>query len=423
MLKWTDKQREYLEKAVHRWNFKVGAVRSGKTFQDKEDIIPRRIRERTGKDGLVVIIGVTEATVERNVLRPMRDKFGIELVGNISKNKVILFGEECYALGAEKISQVSKIQGASFKYVYGDEVAKWKKEVFDMVKSRLDQDYSCFDGTCNPEQKKHWLKEFLDSDADIYQQHYTIDDNTFLSTVFKENLKKEYKGTVLYNRYILGLWCNAEGLIYTTFANNSQKYIWTKKKKDKYDLPDGYTIIGIDYGGTKSGQAFVATRISYDFTKVIALASERHTGDIDPDKLKELELQFILKVMFKYDLNVDDIFPDNEESVLIRGLRNACEQKGIYATVRGCKKEPVNNRIDCERTMIAYGMFFYIEEECETLVEALENALWSDKPDEEGKDQRLDDFTTDIDTLDAFEYSFERYITQINDVVEMRRET
>lgn len=423
MLKWTDKQREYLEKAVHRWNFKVGAVRSGKTFQDKEDIIPRRIRERTGKDGLVVIIGVTEATVERNVLRPMRDKFGIELVGNISKNKVILFGEECYALGAEKISQVSKIQGASFKYVYGDEVAKWKKEVFDMVKSRLDQDYSCFDGTCNPEQKKHWLKEFLDSDADIYQQHYTIDDNTFLSTVFKENLKKEYKGTVLYNRYILGLWCNAEGLIYTTFANNPQKYIWTKKKKDKYDLPDGYTIIGIDYGGTKSGQAFVATRISYDFTKVIALASERHTGDIDPDKLKELELQFILKVMFKYDLNVDDIFPDNEESVLIRGLRNACEQKGIYATVRGCKKEPVNNRIDCERTMIAYGMFFYIEEECETLVEALENALWSDKPDEEGKDQRLDDFTTDIDTLDAFEYSFERYITQINDVVEMRRET
>lgn len=422
MLKWTDKQREYLEKSTHRWNFKVGAVRSGKTFQDKEDMIPRRIRERAGKDGLVVIIGVTEATVERNVLRPMRDKFGAELVGNISKNKVWLFGEECYALGAEKVNQVSKIQGASFKYVYGDEVAKWNKEVFDMVKSRLDQDYSCFDGTCNPEQKKHWLKEFLDSDADIYIQHYTIDDNTFLSQVFKENLKKEYKGTVLYNRYILGLWCNAEGLIYRTFADNPKKYIWTKKKKDKYILPEGYTIIGIDYGGTKSGQAFVATRISYDFSRIIVLASEKHTGDIDPDKLKELEIQFALKVMYKYDTEIDYIFPDNEETVLIRGLRNACEQKGIYATVRGSNKEPVNDRIDCERTMIAYGMFFYIEEENTTLVEALESALWSDKPKKEGKDERLDDFTTDIDTLDAFEYSFERYITQINDVVEMRRE-
>lgn len=428
MLKWTDKQREYLQKATHRWNFKIGAVRSGKTFQDKEDIIARRIRQRKGLDGLVVLIGVTEATIERNVLRPMRDKFGSELVGNISKNKVWLFGEECYALGAEKITQVSKIQGASFKYVYGDEVAKWKKEVFDMVKSRLDQDYSLFDGTCNPEQKNHWLKEFLDSDADIYIQHYTIDDNTFLSKTFIENLKKEYKGTVLYNRYILGLWCNAEGLIYRTFADNPKKYIWTKKKKDnngneteKYDLPPGYTIIGIDYGGTKSGQAFVATRISYDFTKVIALATERHFGDIDPDKLEELELNFILKVMYKYDLTVDDIFPDNEETVLIRGLRNACERKGIYATVRGSKKVPVNNRIDCERTIIAYGIFYYIKEECETLVEALESALWSDKPGKDNKDERLDDFTTDIDSLDAFEYTFERYIPQITDVVEMRR--
>ena len=68
----------------------------------------------------------------------MRDKF--ELIGRIGQNKVMLFGEECYALGAEKVNQVSKIQGASFKYVYGDEVAKWHKDVFDMIKSRLDQD-------------------------------------------------------------------------------------------------------------------------------------------------------------------------------------------------------------------------------------------------------------------------------------------
>lgn len=424
MLRWTIKQREYLDNANHRWNFKVGAVRSGKTFQDKEDMIPRRIRERAGKDGLVVIIGVTEATVERNVLRPMRDKFGSDLVGTISKNKVWLFGEECYALGAEKVTQVAKIQGASFKYVYGDEVAKWNKEVFDMVKSRLDQEYSCFDGTCNPEQKTHWLKEFLDSDADIYIQHYTIDDNTFLSPVFKENLKKEYAGSVLYNRYILGLWCNAEGLIYMTFANNPEKYQWKKKKEktEEWDLPEGYTIIGIDYGGTKSGQAFVCLRISYDFRYVIALGSEKHFGDIDPDKLEDLQIRFALKMMNKYDCDIDYMFPDNEESVLIRGLRNRAIQEGITATIRGSKKESVNDRIDCERMMISYQLFYYIPGECDTLVEALETALWSDKPSKENKDERLDDFTTDIDTLDAFEYAFERYMRQITDVVERRRE-
>lgn len=416
---WTKKQKEYGLNANHRWNVKLGAVRSGKTFQDKEDIIPRRIRERAGKDGLVFIIGVTEATIERNVLRPMRDKFGNNLVGTINKNKVWLFGEECYCLGAEKINQVAKIQGASIKYLYGDEVVKWNKEVFDMIKSRLDQSYSCADLTGNPEQKTHWFKEFIESDADIYLQHYTIDDNDFLSIDFKENLKKEYEGTVLYNRYILGQWCNAEGLIYKRFADNPQKYKWIKRKENgDYDLPQGYTIIGIDYGGNKSGQAFVCTRISYDFKYVIALGSEKHMGDIDPDKLEELQIEFAKKMMYKYNCDIDYMLPDNEEVVLIRGLKRAVETNNLNTLVRGCVKEPINDRIDCGRTMIAYDIFYYIEKECDTLVEAISSALWDS---EKNEDTRLDDFTTDIDTIDAWEYSWCRYMKKINDMVERRR--
>lgn len=416
---WTKKQKEYGLNANHRWNVKLGAVRSGKTFQDKEDIIPRRIRERAGKDGLVFIIGVTEATIERNVLRPMRDKFGNNLVGIINKNKVWLFGEECYCLGAEKINQVAKIQGASIKYLYGDEVVKWNKEVFDMIKSRLDQPYSCADLTGNPEQKTHWFKEFIESDADIYVQHYTIDDNDFLSIEFKENLKKEYEGTVLYNRYILGQWCNAEGLIYKRFADNPQKYKWTKKKENgEYDLPQGYTIIGIDYGGNKSGQAFVCTRISYDFKYVIALGSEKHMGDIDPDKLEQLQIEFAKKMMYKYNCDIDYMLPDNEEVVLIRGLRRAVETNNLNTLVRGCVKEPINDRIDCGRTMIAYDIFYYIEEECDTLVEAISSALWDS---EKNEDTRLDDFTTDIDTIDAWEYSWCKFIRKINDMIERKR--
>lgn len=416
---WTKKQKEYGLNANHRWNVKLGAVRSGKTFQDKEDIIPRRIRERAGKDGLVFIIGVTEATIERNVLRPMRDKFGNNLVGIINKNKVWLFGEECYCLGAEKINQVAKIQGASIKYLYGDEVVKWNKEVFDMIKSRLDQSYSCADLTGNPEQKTHWFKEFIESDADIYLQHYTIDDNDFLSIEFKENLKKEYEGTVLYNRYILGQWCNAEGLIYKRFADNPQKYKWDKKNDNgEYDLPQGYTIIGIDYGGNKSGQAFVCTRISYDFKYVIALGSEKHMGDIDPDKLEQLQIEFAKKMMYKYNCDIDYMLPDNEEVVLIRGLRRAVETSNLNTLVRGCVKEPINDRIDCGRTMIAYDIFYYIEEECDTLVEAISSALWDS---EKNEDTRLDDFTTDIDTIDAWEYSWCKFIRKINDMIERKR--
>lgn len=420
MLTWTNKQKEYGLNATHRWNVKVGAVRSGKTFQDKEDIIPRRIRERIGLDGLVVLVGVTKSTIERNVLRPMRDKFGSGLVGTINnENKVKLFGEECYALGAEKISQVSKIQGVSIKYLYGDEVVKWAKEVFDMLKSRLDKEYSTADLTGNPEQKTHWFKDFLESEADIYCQEYTIFDNSFLPKVFVDNLCKEYEGTVLYNRYIMGQWCNAEGLIYTRFANEPTKYIWDKKKPNgEYDLPHGITAIGIDYGGTKSGQAFVCTRISEDYKNVIVLGSERHMGDIDPDDLERLEIEFAKKMMYKYNCDIDYILPDNEEVVLIRGLRRRVEQLNWPTIVRGCNKEPINDRIDCGRTMISYGILFYIQEECKTFVEALSSALWDDKAKE---DTRLDDFTTDIDTIDAFEYSWCRFIRHINDRINRRR--
>ncbi len=354
-------------------------------------------------------------------MQPLREIYGKELITSInSQNIAYLFGEEVYCLGCEKANQVSKIQGTSIKYAYGDEVAKWHQEVFIMIQASLDKPYSCFDGSLNPEAKTHWLKtDFLDvieeKELDVYVQNYTIFDNPFLSKEFVDNLCKEYEGTVFYNRLILGQWCNAEGLIYKRFADNPKKYIWDKEKK----LPEGYTIIGIDYGGNKSGQAFVCTRISYDFKNIIVLGSEKHLGDIDPDDLFELEVEFVKRMEFKYKCKVDYIFPDNEEVVLIRGLRNDAPSRGIEATVRGCIKEPINDRIDLERTIIAYDMFWYIDGECNTLVEALCGAVWDDKAKE---DERLDDFTSDIDTMDAFEYSFTRYMKQINDVIERKRE-
>lgn len=383
-------------------------------------MIPKRIIERKGKDGLNVIFGVSKGTIERNVLQPLREIYGNELITAInSQNIAYLFGEEVYCLGCEKANQVSKIQGTSIKYAYGDEIAKWCQDVFIMIQGSLDKPYSCFDGALNPESNTHWFKvDFLDTieekRIDAYVQSYTIFDNPFLSKEFIDNLCKEYEGTVYYNRLILGQWCNAEGLIYKRFADNPKKYIWDKNKP----LPQGYTIIGIDYGGNKSGQAFVCTRISYDYKTIIALGSEKHMGDIDPDDLFELEIEFAKKMEYKYNCNIDYIFPDNEEVVLIRGLRRGAPERGLNALVRGCIKEPINDRIDLFRTMLAYDMFWYIEEECKTLVEAISSALW----DEDAKeDTRLDDFTSDIDTMDAFEYSWTKFMRQINDVTERKR--
>lgn len=236
----TPKQIEFVREGHHRWNFKGGATRSGKTYLDFKWVIPTRIRERAGKDGLAVILGVTKSTIERNVLEPMRALYGDELVGAISSdNTARIFGERCYCLGAEKVSQVSKLRGSSIKYAYGDEVADWSADVFELLKSRLDKPWSCFDGTYNPQGPNHWLKAFLESGADIFSQRYTIFDNPFLPPEFVDNLCQEYAGTVYYQRYILGEWALAEGLIYPMYQDAVAEP--PEGEPSKY-------VLSIDYG-------------------------------------------------------------------------------------------------------------------------------------------------------------------------------
>lgn len=414
------KQVEYINNANHRWNGKVGATQCGKTYVDTLFVIPNRIIERIGKKGLNFIVGVSKETITRNIIEPLQEIYGNKAITDInSKNVSTMFGEKVYCLGADNVGRVAKFRGARAKYIYIDEVYDINKEVFELLKSRLSFEYSVCDFAGNPQSPTHYVEEFINSDVDIYLQRYTIFDNPFLPKVYVDNLCKEYEGTVYYNRYILGQAANAEGLIYTRFANEPTKYAYTKKRLDgTYDLPSGITVIGIDYGGTKSGQAFVCTRISSDFKQVIVLGSEKHMGDIDPDDLEELEIEFSKKMMYKYNCDIDYMLPDNEEVVLIRGLKRRVQEEGWNTIVRGCVKEPINDRIDCGRTMISYGILSYIEEECKIFVDALSSALWDDDAKE---DTRLDDFTTDIDTIDAWEYSWCRFMKQINDMINRRR--
>lgn len=247
------KQNEFILQAHNRWNLKVGAVRSGKSFVDVVYTVPARLREGHGKEGLNVILGVSRETIERNVLQPMRERYTDRLIGNInSRNIVKICGEDVYCLGAEKISQVAKIQGSSIKYCYGDEIAKWNQEVFAMLQSRLDKPYSCFDGACNPEYPNHWLKAFIDrDDIDLYLQKYTIFDNPFLPRDFVDNLCTEYAGTVYYQRYILGEWALAEGLIYPMY----QEAIQSPPDEDASEY-----CLSIDYGTMNAFAALLWAR-------------------------------------------------------------------------------------------------------------------------------------------------------------------
>ena len=408
----TEKQKEFIRNAIHRYNLKIGARRCGKTYLDILFTIPNRLLERKGLDGLNVIFGVSKGTIERNVLQPLREIYGKDLVGFInSQNIAILFEQEVYCLGTEKISQVSKIQGTSIKYAYGDEMAKWNKEVFIMIQGSLDKPYSCLDGALNPENKNHWLKkDFLDvieeKGLDVYTQYYTIFDNPFLPKDFVENLCKEYQGTVYYNRLILGQWCDAEGLIFQQIANDYKRYITTTVQLNSV------ISIGIDWGGNKSKHSITATKISRDFSNVQVLkASTMKATGTNTKQVFRWIINFIKEIQDKYG-TVSFIFADSAEQVLNNSLNGELRANKINLIVQDSLKIEIKNRIELWNRLLNLDKMNFIENQCQSLIEALQTALY----DEKAKDDRwIDDGeTSDIDSLDSFNYSFELWAEEIS---------
>ena len=379
-LKMTNKQNQYIREADARWNLKIGAVRSGKSFVDVACIIPTRIRERAGKPGLTVIMGVSKGTIERNVLQPMREIYTVELVGTINnENMAQVFGETVYCLGAEKMSQVAKILGSSIKYCYGDEIAKWNKEVFEVLKSRLDKEYSCFDGACNPESPNHWLKEFIDDpDLDAYIQQYQIFDNVFLPKSYVDNLCKEYAGTVYYDRYILGEWALAEGLIYPMYKDALVDSL--------PDMPVTDVCVSIDYGTMNAFAAILwAKRGAVWYAEREYYYSGRETGvqKTDAEYAQDLE-KWIADVWEQrkttaysaYSLNKIETIIDPSAASFIALLK-----KSEWAKVRSANNAVLDGIRDTA-VALQTGKVKILRPACPNWIKEAGGYVWDDTVDE-----------------------------------------
>lgn len=365
--RFSPKQIEYWKNANHRWNFKTGATRAGKTYIDYW-MIMRRIRERVGKPGLTVILGVTKSTIERNILEPMRNIYGDKMVGTINnENKCRLFGEMVYCLGAEKVSQVSKVRGSSIKYCYGDEVAEWNEEVFELLKSRLDTADSCFDGALNPQGPNHWLKAFLDdTELDLYCQKYTIFDNPFLPKKFVQDLCKEYSGSVYYKRYILGEWALAEGLVYPMFR---------REKHINHDVPEYHPnsqyFVTIDYGTVnpfavglfefRGKRSIMIKELHYD---------GRRDGRVDNEAYYKMMCAMIGELPIQY------ILVDPSAAGFIETVR-----KYAKYIVKGADNDVLNGIQEVTK-YLNYGLL-EIHESCVETIKEFESYAWDDDSNED----------------------------------------
>ena len=286
----SEKQAAYVREAHHRWNLAIGAVRSGKSHMAIRYTIPDRILARRHKKGINLILGATRENIERNVLEPMRSMWGDKFVSDINtRNWATLFGEKVYCLGAENRGQVSKLRGSEVKFCYCDEICDINEEVFELLKSRLSLPYSECHGAANPAGPNHYVKKFIDTadrGVDLYVQHYTIYDNPFLPRTYVDSLEAEYAGTVYFDRYILGLWAQAEGLIYPMYKDALEERFegertdyrlsvdygtqnpfaalkWVKDKEGIWHVVDCYYYSGREEGHQKTDADYVRDLVAF----------------------------------------------------------------------------------------------------------------------------------------------------------------
>lgn len=392
-----------------------GAVRSGKTISMAPSFVMWAMEKYDECD--FAICGKTIGSLNRNVINTLKKQLHslkYKYEHKRSENLIIVSKNGktnyFYLFGGKDEASQDLIQGMTLAGIFFDEVALMPQSFVEQGIARLSVEGAKFWFNCNPKNPNHWFKlEYIDKikEKNILYLHFTMDDNLTLSEAVKERYKRMFVG-VFYKRNILGLWVTAEGSIYTVYSNNKEAYY---TETPDYDIIQ----IGIDFGGNGSAHTFVASGIKNNYSKLTALMSERieATGMTPQQLYKAIDL-FIERVQNKYG-QVSTIYPDSAEQTLINGIKTMVSIKYPHITIRNSIKNEIIDRIRCTTSLMASFKFF-MTHDCKTLELAFENAVYSDKPKEQGKDERLDDGTSDIDTLDAFEYSWERYLRQYSRV-------
>lgn len=381
-----------------------GAIRSGKTVSMALSFVIWAMESFNGEQ--FGMCGKTIGSFRRNVLKPLKRMLpgrGYKVIEHRADNYVEIHkGEtvnEFYIFGGKDESSQDLIQGITLAGVFFDEVALMPQSFVEQATGRCSVPGSTFWFNCNPGNPAHYFKtEWIDKceQKHLLYLHFTMDDNLSLTERVKERYRSIYKG-VFFKRFILGLWVPAEGAVYPRFAEHPEEFIL-------YLAPQIQTaVIGVDFGGGRSGHAFQCVGYTARMGKMVILEEYYNKDALDPARLERAFIDFVKLCQNKYP--VFDCYCDSAENTLINGLINAVARERVNINIMQAAKKPINDRIHCACWLMGARRFFVMDH-CRISIEAYQAAVYDSKKPTE--DVRLDDGTTNIDTLDATEYCYER---------------
>lgn len=223
-----------------------GSVRSGKTVAMSVGFL---LWAMTTFDGCkFALCGKTIEALRRNVVSLIPGLMdGIMRVQERrSDNTMTVWGfghvNTFYLFGGRDESSYTLIQGMTLAGVLFDEVALMPRSFVEQALARCSISGSRYWFNCNPEGSSHWFYREWILKAEVHNVlhlHFTMADNLALDPAVRARYETMYTG-VFYQRYILGLWVIAEGLVYPNF--DATRHVVQEVPQE------GLYYISVDYG-------------------------------------------------------------------------------------------------------------------------------------------------------------------------------
>lgn len=377
--------RIWQKKKLKRINLLEGSVSSGKTWISL--VLWGFWAATMPQDKLYLMCGKSLTTLKRNCLIPLEELFGTSnFTFSTSAKEAYLFGRRILLEGANDARSESKIRGLTLQGAYCDELTLFPRDFFVMLLSRLRVPGAKLIATTNPDSPEHWLKkEYIDRSAelDMLVMRFLLDDNTTLDPGYVSAIKAEYTG-VFYDRFILGEWCLAEGIIYPQFDRS----IHVKRQSP---VEHGKWYISVDYGTLN---AFSAGLWCYDGETAYRAAEWYYSGRETRKQLTNG--QYLEKVKkLAGNLDIEAVIVDPSAASFIAELRQA----GF--TVRKGRNDVVDGIRRVSTALQKRKLFF--SPDCKDCIREFSLYRWNEKASEDTpikeNDHAMDDVRYFVNTI------------------------
>lgn len=375
-----------------------GAIRSGKTVSMSLSFVLWAMSSFKGQN--FAMCGKTIGSFRRNVLfwlKLMLKSRGYAVTDHRADNLVVISRGDVenyfYIFGGKDERSQDLIQGITLAGVFFDEVALMPESFVNQATGRCSVNGSKFWFNCNPDGPYHWFKQsWIDrrKEKHLIYLHFTMDDNLSLSEAVKQRYRGMYSG-VFYKRYIQGLWCMAEGIIYDMFSEDHH----VRKLKDFAGQLIGHNrYVSCDYG-TQNATVFLLWEKGLDgvwYCTREYYYSGRDTGKQKTDSQYADDLEKWLN-----GTRIRGIIVDPAAASFIVEL-----QKRGYKVVKA--KNDVEDGIRLVSTLLNLGKIVF-EEGCVNTRKEFASYIWDEKAAEQGVDKPVKQFDHAMDAIRYFVYT------------------